>query len=279
MNIDAYKQAYERDGCFVVKSLFLPTEIQSMTEESMALVQSGLVARDNLRTEMWERDGQAVLSKFDPVADISETYAKAVYQDDTSSILSALFDEPAILFKDKLVYKIPGHKGFGPHHDHAYHMDYPEDMVAVAIALDPMRKENGCIEVVLGSHKFNLPVVNENGDFATEEIPEDAIWTPIELEAGDALFFSNLMLHRSAPNQTEDMRRALFLTYNRSSDGEHRMSYYNDHKNNVARNGYGESEGNFAVPEDLKNSAKFFPPVTRVVKPESKNELSPVISL
>jgi ectoine hydroxylase-related dioxygenase (phytanoyl-CoA dioxygenase family) len=51
---------------------------------------------------------------------------------------------------------------------------------------------------------------------------------PVPTRQGDVVFFDSYVPHASRPNLTRDPRRVLYVTYNRASDGDHRVSYYAD---------------------------------------------------
>ena len=46
--------------------------------------------------------------------------------------------------------------------------------------------------------------------------------------AGRHGVFDSYVPHRSAPNGTDAPRRVLYVTYNRASDGDHRLRYFSD---------------------------------------------------
>ncbi len=46
------------------------------------------------------------------------------------------------------------------------------------------------------------------------------------------MFFDSFAPHRSAPNLTDRPRRALYVTYNRASEGDHRARYVADKRAN-----------------------------------------------
>ena len=48
------------------------------------------------------------------------------------------------------------------------------------------------------------------------------------MQPGDVLVFDSYVPHRSDTNTTDVARRALYLTYNRASAGDHRERYYRD---------------------------------------------------
>jgi hypothetical protein len=45
-------------------------------------------------------------------------------------------------------------------------------------------------------------------------------------QPGDAVLFDSYVPHQSAPNGTDTPRRVLYVTYNRASDGDHRLRYF-----------------------------------------------------
>jgi len=50
----------------------------------------------------------------------------------------------------------------------------------------------------------------------------------VRMEPGDVAFFDCFVPHQSAPNLTDQPRRNLYMTYNRSSEGDHRERYFAD---------------------------------------------------
>lgn len=96
------------------------------------------------------------------------------------------------------------------------------------IAVDNATVANGCMEVVKGSHKMVVPIAPDNcidKDWVTQQT-----WTPIEMQAGDVLIFGSYLAHRSGPNRSDTDRRALYATYNLSSEGDLRKEYYRRRK-------------------------------------------------
>jgi len=53
-------------------------------------------------------------------------------------------------------------------------------------------------------------------------------FVPHPARPGDVAFFDSYVPHRSGPNLTAKPRRVLYVTYNRASEGDHRLRYYAD---------------------------------------------------
>ena len=138
-------------------------------------------------------------------------------------VASALLGQPAVLYKEKVNYKLPGGAGYSPHQDApAYPMI--SEHVSAMIPVDDAGLTNGCLEVVSGCYDEVLPM-DERGciDAATVARLE---WEPVPLAAGQTLWFHSRTPHRSAPNLSDQPRRALYPTYNAASEGDLRDAYY-----------------------------------------------------
>jgi len=49
---------------------------------------------------------------------------------------------------------------------------------------------------------------------------------PLPTDPGDVVFFDSYAPHASKANLTAAPRRALYVTYNRAADGDHRARYF-----------------------------------------------------
>lgn len=136
---------------------------------------------------------------------------------------SALLGEPAVLYKDKLNYKLPGGAGYAPHQD-APAYRFVELHVSCMVAIDDATRANGCLEVVSGAHDRLWPV-DETGCIQTDVV-DSMRWEAKPVQAGDTLWFHSRTPHRSGPNTSPKPRRALYPTYNALSEGDLHDAYY-----------------------------------------------------
>jgi phytanoyl-CoA hydroxylase len=136
---------------------------------------------------------------------------------------------PVCHFHSKLMQKEPKVGGAWEwHQDYGYWYKneflFPEQMMSVMIAITDATKENGCLQVIEGTHKMGRV---EHG-FAGEQVGASQLYVDlalktmpliyVELKAGDALFFHSNILHRSAANLSDNSRWSLISVYNRSSN-------------------------------------------------------------
>jgi hypothetical protein len=141
-------------------------------------------------------------------------------------ICDQVFDEPAVLFKEKINFKMPGGDGFKPHQDsQAGWGRYASRFCSVLVSIDDSNIENGCLQVAGGHHNGK-----RYGDWAplTEADMADMRFVPCPTKRGDIILFDPYTPHASEPNMTDQVRRIYFATYNRLSEGDHLAAYYAD---------------------------------------------------
>lgn len=139
------------------------------------------------------------------------------------AVAGELLGEPAVLYKEKINYKLAGGAGFAPHQD-APAYRFVDTHISCMIAIDESTTENGCLEVVSGKHAELLDT-DESGCIR-QEIAASFDWEPAPLAAGQVLWFHSRTPHRSGPNLSPRDRRAIFPTYNVLREGDLRDRYY-----------------------------------------------------
>jgi len=223
--------AYQEDGFVIVRGL-VPSDLarQVADQADRLLGDSSVIDADNLRCRFKIRpgDGAQVLDAIDPVMDLLPVVREIAESSSLNAVLTEIYGESPRLFKDKLILKPPGSPGYPWHQDYISWPFFPESFVTVMVALDEARSDNGCLEIVRGSHKRGY-LSPRDGDF--HDLPEagltaeDRIKTP--LSPGDAVIFGCYTVHGSGPNRSTSPRRQLYLSYNKDSDGgDQRTAHY-----------------------------------------------------
>jgi len=147
-------------------------------------------------------------------------------------ILGQLFDEPAILYKEKINFKLPGGAGFAPHQDAPAFLTFGQTFhITLMMPIDEMTPENGLLEVVEDRHREGLLPQADDGTLDPAWV-EGCEWLPVPMTPRDMILFDSYIPHRSGPNRTDGPRRGLFITYNGVSQGDHRDDYF-AHKREV----------------------------------------------
>ena len=155
---------------------------------------------------------------------------------------SALLGEPAVLYKEKINYKLPGGAGYAPHQD-APAYRFVDTHVSCMVAVDDALAGNGCLEVVSGCHHELLPM--DDAGCIGADVAAALDWEPAEVRAGEVLWFHSRTPHRSGANLGATPRRALYPTYNARAEGDLRAAYYEQKRTELAGSGAVSLIGDF----------------------------------
>jgi len=149
-------------------------------------------------------------------------------------IASALFSSEAVLFKEKINYKMPGGAGFSAHQD-ATAYDFVSHHITCLLALDNMTIENGCL--MFARRPGDKALLNTNNAGCIDQNTANTLdWFAVEASAGDLVFFDSYTPHKSGCNATNLPRTALYLTYNTLQDTDMRAKYYENRDRIIAGN-------------------------------------------
>jgi ectoine hydroxylase-related dioxygenase (phytanoyl-CoA dioxygenase family) len=148
----------------------------------------------------------------------------------TLQLVSNLMGERAAIFKEKINYKFPGGGGFKPHQDAPAFVSFNQKYhITMMVAIDDCTLENGCLQVVRGGANTPIILPQEADGSIKQEIAKSFSWSPIECSTGDVILFDSYLPHYSEANRSNHSRRAIFITFNKFSEGgEKREAYYQD---------------------------------------------------
>ena len=232
---------FNQDGFLVLPGLFSDQEINrlytSATEDD-AMQSHALDLNDQTgkktRLSLW----------FTPGNDVFGYMTRSRRMIDA---VRPLLDSDAAVchFHSKLMQKEPRVGGAWEwHQDYGYwyknQFMFPDQLISVMVALTQATRQNGCLQVIRGSHKLG----RVNHGFAGEQVGADMTFVNnalktmelvyCELNPGDALVFHANLLHRSEANLSDYPRWSVISCYCSSS--------------NIA---YNESSTAWKVPVDV----------------------------
>jgi len=209
---------YERDGYLFLRGFFAPDEMAPLQQACSADPEIGgalqAVADSNGKPQevvSWSRLSDDLVGVFPRVARLVEA-------------TEDLIGQPVYHWHSKLSMKKPGSDGrWDWHQDYGYW--YYEgcltpDMLTCMIAVDPSFRENGCVQLVRGSHRLgridHMRVGEASGvdPQRLARIMETHEVIDTVLQPGDAVFFHSNTLHASGPNKTDLPRTLLHCSYN-----------------------------------------------------------------
>jgi ectoine hydroxylase-related dioxygenase (phytanoyl-CoA dioxygenase family) len=216
---------YNRDGYLLVKGFCPEAEINKLYKTALeddAMRKNALDLNDQsgkkTKLSLWFTPGNDVFGYLTR----SEKMITSVAQ-----LLDS--DAPVCHFHSKLMQKEPKVGGAWEwHQDYGYwyknQFMFPDQLISVMVALTAANKENGCLQVIRGSHKIG----RVNHGFSGEQVGADmtmvnnALQTMelvyCELQPGDALFFHSNLLHRSEANLSDYPRWSIISCFSSQSN-------------------------------------------------------------
>ncbi|HMF70462.1 MAG TPA: phytanoyl-CoA dioxygenase family protein [Flavitalea sp.] len=216
------KAQYEEDGYIIVQD-FLNSEQVALLYQ---LATQDAVMRSNA-FDLTDQSGKSTKLTlwFTPGND---TYGLLVRSESLVSAVQTLLGEGKVChFHSKLMQKEPRKGGAWEwHQDYGYWYKngflYPDAMISVMVALTEADVENGCLQVLKGSHKMGRLEHLFAGEQQGADMPfvEEALKTCervyVELQPGSVLFFHSNLLHMSDANLSDKPRWSLISAYNMS---------------------------------------------------------------
>jgi ectoine hydroxylase-related dioxygenase (phytanoyl-CoA dioxygenase family) len=151
------KESYAHDGYLLLTDL-IPAELLQPLQTWTAEVQrlpSSEKGKWMHYEEVKREDGQRILCRTENFAAYHAGFDSLLRGTRVRGLLQQLSGEEMLLFKEKINYKRPGAGGFDAHTDApAYQHSGVVKHLTINVAVDAATKENGCLEVVNGSHEM-----------------------------------------------------------------------------------------------------------------------------
>lgn len=111
------------------------------------------------------------------------------------------------------------------HKDTRYwHFDN-QQLINTWLPLDDETENNGCLQVLPGSHLWDTPKENLDARlFLNKDLEENQYWLnkaiSVELKKGDLLFFHAAIFHAAGRNHTQNSKNAVVSTYHSEKNKE-----------------------------------------------------------
>lgn len=219
-------EQFEEDGFLVVKGAFTEADMKafsSWTDDVLAMPEESgkhwVYHEQSLKD-----DGSNLVSRIENITPFHDGFAQMT--EALRRPVGQLLGEEAVLFKEKVNFKMPGGDGFKPHQDSQAGWNvYADFFISVLVSIDAATPENGCLEICGGHHKRGL---FKSWEPLSDEDMADMEFIRVPTEPGDMIFFDCFAPHQSEPNMSDKIRRIYYATYNRKSAGDHLKQYYAD---------------------------------------------------
>ena len=221
---------YNEDGYFFERELFNSEEINLLAEtarndHAMDKASSSMDDGEgnDVRLSLWNHPGNGI-------------YGMIASCERIVNRVEQLLDDEVYHYHSKMILKDAKVGGaWALHQDYGYWYQngllFP-NLCSVMIAVDKATEENGCLQVLKGSHKMGRINHILSGDQAgadlehVEEAKKQLETIQCEMNPGDALFFHPNTLHCSASNLSDKARWALICCYNAKSNNPFKESHH-----------------------------------------------------
>lgn len=221
---------YHHDGYVIAKSFFSRAEVDLLSRSSREdheLDKRSFGRNDGeggtVRLSLWNHPGDGIYGMFARcermVRSVEKLLGGEVYHYHSKMIM-----------KDA---KVGG--AWAWHQDYGYWYQngvlFP-DLCSVSIAVDSATRENGCLQVIPGSHhcgRINHVLSGEQAGADMERVNEILKRLPLVycvMEPGDAVFFHSNLLHRSDQNVSDLPRWSMICCYNSARNNPYKESHH-----------------------------------------------------
>lgn len=209
---------FEKDGYLIKRSWYKTPEIKRLQDKAFS--------DSTLQENAWDKkDAQGASSKVSHWQRAGNTlYGMFARGRRMVDACTQLIGEPIYHMSTKIMMKEPfvggaweWHQDFGYWHHNGFL--YPKN-ISVMIAINQANKENGCLQVLRGSHKIGrldhcLAGEQQGVDLLfLEEAEKHHELSYVELAPGDTLFFHSNLLHKSNQNLSSKPRWSMICAYN-----------------------------------------------------------------
>jgi ectoine hydroxylase len=225
------RAAFERDGFVLVRGLF--------DAEEATLLQQAMETDPQVRANLYDRfDASGKATKMVTWNQPGDSvYGLAARTHRIVDTMEDLLGGEVYHYHSKLTAKEPFEGGAWEwHQDYGYWYNngclFPL-MASVMVALDKCTKENGCLQVLRGSHHLGRI---DHGLMDGQQVGADPSRLEhilkqfevvyAEMEPGDGLFFHCNTLHRSDQNRSPNRRWTVLFCYNAARNNPYREHHH-----------------------------------------------------
>lgn len=218
-------------GYVIKKNLFDPQELDKLKSEGQKIFfnqikKFGITSEHSTEEDfnsslfrLFKEHPDVFINCAQQIQNLISVYRVAVSDEIVNTLKSygisfpTMIVKPVVFFSHKNLSKKVENWKTPPHQDWAT-IQSSLDTTIVWVPWVDITKEIGPLEILEGSHKLGNITSGKQGDFKTfnDEEYKDS-YVSVEMEKGDALFFSSFLLHKSGNNISSNPRWSMHLRY------------------------------------------------------------------
>jgi len=226
-----HKQFYDGNGYVVVSGLFSDEEVAAYREHYMTLRKHGSYEGDTAGVDIGGDDPIKKYPRMIHMHRWDEISLRWMIDDRLNACMTGLLGSEPYAVQTMLYFKPPKARGQALHQDQFYLRVQHGTCMAAWMALDACDVENGCMQIVPGSHTWPV-LCTEKADTTvsftdvTVPLPPGQEVRPVIMAAGDVLFFNGSLIHGSFPNISSDRFRLALIGHYIVGEAQQVAEYY-----------------------------------------------------
>ena len=229
MQVDV--SSFKDNGHVIVSGLFTDEEVADLSQHFMNMRRNGAYPGDSGGVDMNSSDPLKRFPRMIHMHRWDQASLDWLLDARLASVFRQLLGKEPYAVQTMLYFKPAGARGQALHQDQFYLRVQPGTCIAAWMALDDCDEENGCLQVVPGSHSLPLlcPVeADTSQSFTDVEVPLSADMQPepVIMKAGDVFFFNGQLIHGSFPNTSGSRFRRALIGHYIVGDAKQVSKYY-----------------------------------------------------
>jgi len=237
MLTDEQREAWDRDGFFILRGFSSPGIGQQMAEELIAAIRQDPPAAHPGKPAYFTKDDYLIQPEAKPMpgakapedlvaklmnAHLGGMARSFATESMAGDIVADLLGPNIDVFQSQFIFKNPGAWGQPWHQDSYYFPFDQQPQVGLWLAISEATLENGCLCVLPGSHAQDIlphdpdPRPGANQGYLEVMGVDNSNAVPVLMDPGDLLVFHSYLLHKSFDNQAASRRLAMVYHFGRA---------------------------------------------------------------
>lgn len=216
--LDEQEEYFEENGFLIFRGLLSRNEVDELKSDldqiaagygKIPSIREGF----NLEPEQDNQKQAPTFRKIGGLVDQSDAFLRLSRYPVILKVVQRLLGTKLELWRDTMMMKTARVGREKPwHQDSVYWPWRPMRLISTMTALEGATPENGCLQIIPGTHKTVLQhYAKEHRIDLDEELQARAVY--VTMDAGDCLLFHSLLLHASEPNLSDRDRPACLMAY------------------------------------------------------------------
>lgn len=233
--IDTWRELH----CLLINDYFNVDEKRALLEWTDELISLPEEPNRWIHTYEFDTINQPKISSIEYFFEKHYQFSHMAQCSKIMTLLSTLMEENVTLFREYVQFWYPGNKGTPPRQD-AFELNTvgPSHHITILVALD-----KGVIHLP-NDFKYQQKILTQQDGQLSAKLANKIKWSPLEYYTGDMFLLDSYLPYFIPPNDSAHTRRALFISYNKLSDGGSKRDAFYQNKSRTQKVGTHKQQQN-----------------------------------